>query len=338
MPLSSRRKLAAAMCFFLISASAFSAPPRAKGKKNTMTLPEAVNFVRPSVVQLTLTLDQFPEPTRAAVGGRFFLSRALGTGFFVSDEGYVITAMHVLKAYQNIPLNLNVNGQVLPIGRKRLSTGVPVPSMKHAGASLESRGSFGLIDFDVIEQDPRHDLVLLKLGRNPFKAENGPGIVVGGQAMKYDVRAAILSAGRPRDGESVGVSGYPLDNTVLVTTSGTMASSWAYNFVDVQVPGAPPWFRRPEVDDSYLADVRLNPGNSGGPVYSVENGAIIGVCVAYDLSPVIYGDGNGEPATAQNRPLEYNSGLSVLVPITYVIEMLKKHDIKWVELFPLATR
>jgi S1-C subfamily serine protease len=115
---------------------------------------------------------------------------------------------------------------------------------------------------------------------------------------------------------------------MLISTSGNLASSWAFDNVPTQVPGAPPGFSVRDVGDFYIADVRVNPGNSGGPVYLVELGEVIGVCVAFDLAPVVYGDGSHEPASAGNRPLSYNSGLSVIVPIRYVIDLLKKNSLK----------
>jgi len=94
------------------------------------------------------------------------------------------------------------------------------------------------------------------------------------------------------------------------------------------VPGAPAGFTFPDTADFYIGDMHVNPGNSGGPVYSVEQGKVIGVCVAAALAPVVYGDGNHEPASAGNRPLFSNSGLSVVIPVRYVIDLLKKNNVK----------
>ncbi len=317
------RVLAAAAAFILISVSARGAS-NIKAKRKAMTLPEAIAFVRPSVVQLTLMLDHFPAPTSAALGGRIFLTGPLGTGFLVNEGGYVVTALHVLRAFETY--QLEIHGQIFPVGGKHLHVGIAAPNMENI------RGNFNLVDFDVVEEDARHDLALLKLKQNPLKGEIGAFMKIGKKAINYDVKAATLSPNRSRDGESVAVSGYPLNSSVLISTSGNLASSWAYDIADLPVPGAPSWFRWPDIADSFIADMHVNGGNSGGPVYSVEGGAVIGVCVAFDPAPVFYGDRRQEPAMIQDRPLAYNSGLSVVVPIRYVIDMLKKHDLKWTDI------
>lgn len=319
-----RPALAGVAALILISTSTRGASPDAKAKQKTMTLPEAIAFVRPSVVQLTLTLDRFPAATSAALGGRIFLSFPLGTGFLVNDDAYVVTALHVLRAYETY--QLEIHGQLFPVGGKRLYVGIAAPDMERI------RGNFNQIDFDVVEEDARHDLALLKLKRNPLKGEIGAFMKIGEKKINYAVKAATLSPKRPRDGEPVAVSGYPLNRSVLISTSGNLASAWAYDIADLPVPGAPAWFRLPDIADSFIADMHVNGGNSGGPVYSVERGVVVGVCVAFDTATVIYGDGKMEPATVQDRPLAYNSGLSVVVPIRYVIDMLKKHNLKWTDI------
>lgn len=78
--------------------------------------------------------------------------------------------------------------------------------------------------------------------------------------------------------------------------------------------------------DLYLADLRVNHGNSGGPVYSARSGAVIGVCVAFELADI----------ESRNLPeagslLKYNAGISVIVPALYVSNLLKKNGLKWQE-------
>jgi hypothetical protein len=52
----------------------------------------------------------------------------------------------------------------------------------------------------------------------------------------------------------------------------------------------------PSIADSYLADMQVNGGNSGGPVYRVAEGGVIGVGVASRGAPTWTPDGR---STAQ---------------------------------------
>jgi S1-C subfamily serine protease len=95
-----------------------------------------------------------------------------------------------------------------------------------------------------------------------------------------------------------------------------MATSWTTEAEQAQIPGALPGITRPDIADSYLADVRVNPGNSGGPVYSVDRAQVIGVAVPREVIP------------PDHRPLVYNSGLTNVIPVQYVVELLKKNNVK----------
>src|SRR5579862_8010039 len=56
------------------------------------SLPEAINQLRPAVVQIYYRLDQFPRETAMRVGNH--VEGGLGTGFVVRKDGYVVTALH----------------------------------------------------------------------------------------------------------------------------------------------------------------------------------------------------------------------------------------------------
>src|SRR5258708_10569953 len=286
-----------------------------------MALPQAIEFMRPSVVQISLRVVQSPGttvpfqlPTKPT-----FVN--LGSGFLVSADGYAVTARHVVHDFQAIPIE----------GHKSLVVGLALPNLenyKSGGATLSIRASFTFIECEVVDEDVRHDLALLKLKRNPF-TDKAILITMPKETVGYLRRVATLSPPtRPRDGEAIAVSGYPLNQTVLITTSGNLASSWAYDSVPAQVPGAPPGFVVPDTADFYIGDMHVNPGNSGGPAFSVEQGKGIGVCVGYDMAPVVYSDGHHQPASVGNRPLFSNSGLAVVIPVRYVIDLLKKHNLK----------
>lgn len=89
------------------------------------------------------------------------------------------------------------------------------------------------------------------------------------------------------------------------------------------------WFRIPEIADSYLTDVETNPGNSGAPVYLAENANVIGVCVAN--KPALIRDDQGGIASVGGKQLCYSSGLTIVIPICYVIELMRKNKLEWSE-------
>lgn len=172
---------------------------------------------------------------------------------------------------------------------------------------------FHLIGADLVAIDNPHDVAVLKMKPNPFVDPPRSMISFGdveGPTPMYD--PCEVATGRPRDGEPVAVSGYPLDSPSLVTTSGNIASGWAH------------LGRQMNRDDGvYLADVAVNPGNSGGPVYRVSDGRVIGVCCAYRIAPLIFTDAQGGQATIEKRPVGLNSGLCVIAPIELVLTLVQ---------------
>lgn len=166
-------KILAVIAGLLVLSSVNAKAARSQEKRvqpKTMTLPEAVEFLRPSVVQMVLSLDQPSGSSAAVFGGKPFLDVPLGTGFFVNEDGYVVTARHVVKAFENIQIE----------ARKRLLVGMAGPNLENFHG-ISVRASFQLIEFDIVDEDARHDLVLLKLKRNPFKGETGAFMQAGGK-------------------------------------------------------------------------------------------------------------------------------------------------------------
>jgi S1-C subfamily serine protease len=230
----------------------------------------------------------------------------VGTGFFVHSEGLVLTAKHVTEGASRA---MAMHPQA------KLLVGLAMPNIS---GPISIRQNFELVQCDVVEEDARHDLALLRLATNPFNSGRPSGVhrtPDGGMGVNSLFGLAPLTLSRPRDGEDIAVSGYPLSNPTLITTSGIIASSWATDTMDVVPEGAPEGFTMPDIKDSYLADVAVNPGNSGGPVYLRDVGHVIGVCVAFRIAE----------ADAGGVPLMYNSGLSIVVPINYGVELLGRH-------------
>jgi S1-C subfamily serine protease len=292
----------------------------AQGKRSAepRSVSDAIELVRPSVVQIQIIVRPvLATPERPAVEPG---EAPLGTGFLVSVDGYVITARHVITAGQTLIAQLGSSSS--------LNVGIPLPNLDNVrGVTL--RGSFTPVSFDEVDEDAAHDLALLKLARNPLKGEVSPSIIaMGVRIAEPHVALATIDAARPKDGAPIAISGYPLNEPGLVTNAGWLASGWA--FTTHEVPAHPPlpasWMI-PEVADSYLADVTANPGNSGGPVYLVETGGVIGVCVSGKQAPVK--DQNDATVAVNGHQLLYAAGLTVVVPAEYVIKLLEKNGVKW---------
>ncbi len=260
------------------------------------SLADAIDAIRPCVVQVS-------------VGGDGVRPVPVGTGFIVDSAGFVLTARHVARDVRNVAASGRIQNSRFLIGLAQPNTD-------------NMRANFNFVGFEIVEEDPRHDLALLQMRPNPFEGNVNSGIVINGNLIPLLFDTAARSADRPRDGLPIAVSGYPLSQTVLITTSGAVASAWAMDIQNVALPGAPSGFTVPDIKDSYLADVSVNPGNSGGPVYRVEDAAVIGVCVAFRPVPIVADKG---PVVVNGDLLAYNSGLSIVVPIRYGDELLTRH-------------
>lgn len=245
------------------------------------SLPDVIDAVRPAVVKV------MPTSTEVTFS-------SVGTGFILDKAGFVLTAAHVIEDARN-------GAEARGAKNICIAVGLAHPNTDHR------RGEFTGIRCKVIEEDRENDLALLQMTLNPFKRAveikpDGDGKLI---TLPVDVVRTVL--GRPRDGETIAVSGYPLNNDTLITTTGIVASAWA-------MTGG---------KDRYLADVTANHGNSGGPAYRIEDGMVIGVCV--EVADTYITDANSRRITVEGNELAYQAGLLEIVPIKYGLEMLASH-------------
>lgn len=241
---------------------------------------DVVDEVRPCVVQIGLLRDGS-------------LQR-VGTGLWVDPAGLVLTAAHVAAAATGPPA-----GEGEPA---ELRVGVALPPDER------SRGNFVHLPARVATIDDEHDLSVLAVRPSPFGQQP---VRVDGADLLLPAAVARLTAERPRDGEDLAVSGYPVAEPVLLTTTGTVASAWAFDLAQLaDLPG--PALTVPE--DVYLVDATVNPGNSGGPVYRRDTGAVVGVCLAQRLHRTADG--------SAGQPVTYPSGLAVVAPGRYALDLL----------------
>jgi V8-like Glu-specific endopeptidase len=101
------------------------------------------------------------------------------------------------------------------------------------------------------------------------------------------------------EGESIGASGFPLDIPSLVTNVGWVASK----YID----------ERGEL--LQLGSLQTNEGNSGGPVYRLRDGVVIGIVKGYWNAPVHVNNRAAPQVTV-------NSGLTAIVPIHEGLDLL----------------
>ncbi len=236
-----------------------------------MELPDAVDAVRPSILQVAVRSSMTQRrPAR------------LGTGFLI-DDGFALTARHVTREAQKYGPDAE------------LLAGIAQPNLESDAVTIS--GNFQWRQCRLIGEDPHWDLSLVQVemqGGRPHVL-----FVQSGETLSALLGVAHLDPSRPRDGEAIAVSGYPLNVPSLVTTSGGVACSWATN--------------------GYLADLSVNPGNSGGPAYRISDARVIGTCVAFEPVSLATADGG------YTQQFVYNSGLAVIIPIGHGTELLQRH-------------
>jgi len=239
----------------------------------------AIDAIRPAILQITgysfETHREFP----------------LGTAFLVNRDGYAITALHVLTS----------GDKQLGGGTSMTTANVRFPSTE------EQRGQFFGGTFTRVDVDKLNDLALLRLSMNPFNPDD-PNMKAFLRGRQLPVSAVTFDQRRPVEGARISVSGFPFGAPVLITNSGWIASSWAFTLHPTTGPTG--YF-----SDTYIADLSANPGNSGGPVYLVDDASVIGVCHGIEI----------ETATGAR------TGNMHVIPIRYVIALLKKNGVTWME-------
>jgi S1-C subfamily serine protease len=258
------------------------APPASTAPVTSKSQSELIDSVRPSVIQVAVKISGTSRPPNdpCFAGSRVCIA---GTGFFVDASGYAVTALHVVEGFtvpgpdgnpQPHPGTKEVIAALAQIGTlASLEIGVALPNVETGHLTIAAGTMF--FPAEVVATDPAHDLALIKATVNPFT--NMPRTFAGtGSAglPQAKAQAVTISTTRPTDGEEIFACGYPLGSPGLVTTSGTIASAWNSR---VLVRAAAAGFSIPV--EVYDVDLRMNPGNSGGPVFRSSDQAVIGLDV-----------------------------------------------------------
>jgi S1-C subfamily serine protease len=298
-------------------------PQRSVSKLSAM-----IDRARPSVVKIT-----------AYFGPPMSINEGTGTGFFVNARGIVVTAKHVISSQPHTPCDTSpvrpsqppdFHATAKPIQASKILIGIPEAPMHVGGVTMT--GSFRDTPARVLACDDVHDIAVLEPQGNPITMSFPPMVRVEGKeipAQPSKRGPAVLSAKAFRDGDPVFTSGYPLTNSTLVTTSGYIASSAPIG-VNEQTG---------KFEDAYWADIHVNPGNSGGPAFSLESGAVLGMILSYQNAPVFLDDGHSPacfPWQAPNQPavsrcLEFNSGIAGIMPVEFIRRLLHTNKVEFEE-------
>jgi S1-C subfamily serine protease len=298
-PTSSLAVVARVLIAFLCCATPFLLARPVRGAVRQLQSARAdfadtVRAVRASVVRIECS--EHPKETPFNVG----------TGFFAGNDGSVITVRHLIDACAKY-----VGSSVLAHHNEEgfLRVGVPFPVVESSNLSVDPQ--FDVYDADVVDEDPAHDLALIRPARNLISS-NSSAVALPREPLRT---AVALFSQRPDEGLSVATSGYPFGSDALITTFGYIASSWessgAFGLI---VP-------EPQDADLYLGDFTVNAGNSGGPVYSTSDARVVGICEGYRDASVFLG-------SKSPTDLTYNSGLSVIIPAKYIDELLTRNNVK----------
>ncbi len=207
--------------------------------------------------------------------------RLRGTGFVAGSGNTVITNAHVLPDTSEPPEGMSLVVQVR------------APDQ-----------SLGMRQAVVLDVDRVHDLALLRI--------DGPAV----QAV------TIRDSDTVREGQSIAFMGFPIGGVLgysPVTHRGVVSS------ITQAVMPAPTARQLSEATiragrsgsfDIFQLDGTAYPGNSGGPLFDPDTGAVIGV-----VNMVLL---RGTRESALSQP----SGISYAIPSKFVLELLQRSSTK----------
>lgn len=287
--------------FLLSIGLAVQNPPTAiHGSKN---LSDMIDLVRSSIVRIQVDLEnpRTEIPADLQYRGCFKSGTCVvGTGFFVNESGDVVTAWHVVNGASAIIQVLQQRGIL-----SACDVGYALPNVEKNGKARIAF-NFVTIPYRPLALDRTHDVSILShAGPNPFQII--PQVFVGPASKEVPnlkPMVARMYNARPRDGDEVFACGFPMGAESLETTAGRIATVWGEeDLAAVQNSNS-------EKSEVYKLDLRINFGNSGGPVFRSADQAVIGI--VHGVSAGISGEGT-----------------AVTVPARYVTDLLKANGRPW---------
>jgi len=239
------------------------------------TFSEIVKKIRQSTVHIVICDDQNQSD------GKYANIISSGTGFFVSDDGWLITSLHVIKGPEYGP------------GKRKV-----------VGVFKKPDDTLSFIEANAITHFfPEIDVCAIKFS----------GLPEGTTTSNLSESAAL-------QGENLGIFGYP-DSLLNYDESGKVRTEWLKPRVSKCVLARiekMDWKAgETEIKGKRLLETQFNfvKGNSGGPIFSEETGKIVGIVTGF--RPVLQG-ANDYAAIFQNAS-EQLTGEAYYYPVDKLI-------------------
>jgi S1-C subfamily serine protease len=228
-------------------------------------------------------------------------SQVVGTGFLINTTGDFITAGHVIDSLNEVK-------------------NAPKIANAHLTARIRQRDGTGNDrEFTITDRDFDHDLVLCHVpGVNAVPAEKSKALKSLGPSAQQPFASLDLSRLKPKTGQFVLLSGFPLGSWTPTVQFGMVAATSAYYPSGMTLTSA----IRKDRDDLLQISVNGNYGNSGGPVIDLESRRVIGVLDSLVPAPLQLGQKIYDPNTFSA------SGIMLAVPVKRVQALLEKNHIK----------
>jgi S1-C subfamily serine protease len=260
----------------------------------SMSLSQITQGINPRVVQIVFVAQQTEGELTSDI-------TPIGTGFLVNNDGYIITANHLIDLGEQYMQQTQAETKKLGI------TIPPPPNAINNPPVLQTPTN----DFDVIARDNEHDLALLKVKMStvisPLNGETLHGVIysndMGGSLFVGDAHFTKNIS----QNLSIAITGYPSNQMVPETKTGKVTSKEITSVINSRISLASGYVTY-NVTDYFQTDITSNQVLSGSPVYSTKNGKIMGVCIN----------------VVQNE--SDSSVITAIIPSRYVLDLLESNN------------